>query len=60
MVMISHNLSHVFSVADRIMVLRGGRNVGTLAAHETTTNHVVSLITGTGSAPTPDLRERPA
>ena len=59
-VMISHNLSHVFSVADRIMVLRGGRNVGTLAAHETTTNHVVSLITGTGSAPEPDLRERPA
>ena len=50
-VMISHNLSHVFSVADRIMVLRGGRNVGTLAAHETTTNHVVSLITGTGSVP---------
>ena len=50
-VMISHNLSHVFSVADRIMVLRGGRNVGTLDAHETTTNHVVSLITGTGSFP---------
>jgi len=53
-VMISHNLSHVFSVADRIMVLRGGRNVGTLAAHETTTNHVVSLITGTASGPEQD------
>lgn len=50
-VMISHNLSHVFSVADRIMVLRGGKNVGTLDAHETTTNQVVSLITGTVSLP---------
>lgn len=45
-VMISHNLSHVFSVADRIMVLRGGKNVGTFATRETITNHIVSQITG--------------
>jgi len=45
-IMISHNLHHVFSVADRITVLRGGRRVGMLHRAQTTGDEVVRLITG--------------
>ena len=45
-IMISHNLHHVFSVADRITVLRGGRRVGMRRRSETTGEEVVRLITG--------------
>ncbi len=45
-VVISHNLEHVFEVADRIIVFRRGRRVGTLVKAETTREEVVGLITG--------------
>ena len=45
-VVISHNLLHVFSVADRITVLRGGRKVGTVRRAETNADQVVKMITG--------------
>ena len=45
-IIISHNLQHVFSVVDRIMVLRGGENVGTKNAHEVIADEIVSMITG--------------
>jgi ABC-type sugar transport system ATPase subunit len=45
-IMISHNLQHVFAVADRITVLRGGRKVGMLNRPETTGEEIVRLITG--------------
>jgi len=45
-IMISHNLHHVFAVADRITVLRGGRRVGMRRRSETTGEEVVRLITG--------------
>jgi D-xylose transport system ATP-binding protein len=48
-VMISHNLVDVFEVADRIVVLRLGRNVGSFEAETTTEEHVVSAITGAGA-----------
>jgi len=48
-VMISHNLADVFEVADRIVVLRLGRNVGSFEAETTTEEHVVSAITGAGA-----------
>lgn len=44
--MVSHNLHHVFSVADRITVLRGGRRVDTRRRAETTGVEIVRLITG--------------
>jgi D-xylose transport system ATP-binding protein len=47
-VMISHNLVDVFEVADRIVVLRLGRNAGEFNAEATTEEHVVSAITGVG------------
>jgi D-xylose transport system ATP-binding protein len=49
-VMISHNLLDVFEVADRVFVLRLGRQAGDFDAHQTTEEHVVSAITGVGEA----------
>jgi ABC-type sugar transport system ATPase subunit len=46
---ISHNMQDVFAVADRIVVMRRGRNVGERAANATTTDELVSLMVGTAS-----------
>jgi ABC-type sugar transport system ATPase subunit len=45
-IVISHNLSHVFSVADRIIVLRHGRRVGSRMKGQTTMEEIVAMITG--------------
>jgi ribose transport system ATP-binding protein len=45
-VYISHFLEEVMRVADRITVLRDGRNVATLAQSATDTTHLISLILG--------------
>ncbi len=45
-IIISHNLQHVFSVADRVMVLRRGRNAGERMIRETDGDEVVKMITG--------------
>ena len=42
---ISHNLEHVFTVADRLVVLRRGKRVGTRLKTETTKEEIVGLIT---------------
>jgi fructose transport system ATP-binding protein len=47
-IIISHNLQHIFSIVDRIMVLRRGKRVGIRVAKEVTTNEIVSMITGAG------------
>jgi D-xylose transport system ATP-binding protein len=44
-VLISHNLHDIFEVADRITVLRLGRNVGLYERASTTTQEVVAAIT---------------
>ncbi|MDX6205434.1 MAG: D-xylose transport system ATP-binding protein [Frankiales bacterium] len=44
-VLISHNLSDVFAVADRIAVLRLGRMVADVDPDDVTSNEVVQLIT---------------
>ena len=46
MVLISHNIPQVFEVADRIFVLRHGRQVGDLLTREAAMNDVLGLITG--------------
>jgi ABC-type sugar transport system ATPase subunit len=43
---ISHNLQHVFAVADRIQVMRGGRSVGVRRRQDTTGDEIVRMITG--------------
>jgi len=45
-IIISHNLRHVFGIADRIIVLRGGRRVGSRIKSETGIDEIVKLITG--------------
>jgi D-xylose transport system ATP-binding protein len=45
-VVISHSLTDVFAVSDRIIVLRLGRRVATFRTADATTEGVVSAITG--------------
>lgn len=47
---ISHNLSDVFEVADRIVVLRLGRTVGDYVKSQTNPQEVVAAITGAAGA----------
>jgi ABC-type sugar transport system ATPase subunit len=52
-VVISHNMHHVFSVADRIMVLRRGSCAGLRRKNETTPDEIVGLIVGSADAVKP-------
>ena len=45
-VFISHKLHEVKAVADRVTVLRGGRNVATVAAAEATTRELAGMMVG--------------
>ncbi|MDX6580306.1 MAG: simple sugar transport system ATP-binding protein [Gaiellales bacterium] len=45
-IMISHNLPETFAVADRITVVRLGRNVATLTTRESSVEAIVSMMTG--------------
>jgi len=49
---ISHNLEHVFKVADRIAVLKTGRVVGVVETASTTREEAVGMITFGGSGAT--------
>ena len=44
--LISHNLDHVFKVSDRIIVFRRGKKVAERAKNKTDKQEIVSLITG--------------
>jgi D-xylose transport system ATP-binding protein len=46
LVLISHNLADIFEVADRIVVLRLGRNAGVFDAASDSSEDVVAAITG--------------
>jgi ABC-type sugar transport system ATPase subunit len=45
---VSHNLEHVFSVADKIAVLHTGKVAGVLEAKNTTREQIVRLVMGGG------------
>jgi D-xylose transport system ATP-binding protein len=45
-IIISHNLANVFEVADRIVVLRLGRRVGSFNRAESSEQAIVGAITG--------------
>jgi ABC-type sugar transport system ATPase subunit len=51
-VLISHNIPHVFEVTDRIFVMRHGRRVGDLVTADAAMNDVLGLITGVHVADT--------
>jgi D-xylose transport system ATP-binding protein len=57
-VFVSHNLVDVFEVANRITVLRLGRNVGVYQMEKTTQQEIVEAITS--GAPAPDEDAVPA
>jgi simple sugar transport system ATP-binding protein len=44
--LVSHNLDQVFRLADRVAVLRRGKQVGMRSVQETSRNEIVSMITG--------------
>ena len=48
-VVISHNLENVFAVADRICVLRLGRDAGSFDTASTSRGDIVAAITGAGT-----------
>jgi D-xylose transport system ATP-binding protein len=52
-VIVSHNLTDVFEVADRITVLRLGRNVGVYEKAKTSQQEIVEAITFGAAAPAP-------
>jgi len=45
-ILISHNMDDIFAVADRIAVLRLGRNNGIFSANDTSRKEVIEAITG--------------
>ena len=45
-VVITHNLEHIFEVADRIIIMRRGKRVATRFKKDTTKEEIVGLITG--------------
>ena len=47
-IIISHNIEHVFELVDRIVVLRNGCKVGEKFKNDTSRNEIVSMITGVG------------
>lgn len=54
-VLVSHHIGDVLSVADRVVVLRLGRNAGEFRAAETTSEAIIAAIMGAG----PSAAERP-
>lgn len=45
-IVISHNIAHVFELVDRIIVLRNGVKIGERLKKDTNPNEIVSMITG--------------
>ena len=45
-IIISHNIQHIFTIVDRIMVLKRGKKIGVVGAHTTNQDEVVFMITG--------------
>ncbi|WZH52383.1 MAG: ATP-binding cassette domain-containing protein [Nocardioides alkalitolerans] len=50
-ILVSHNMADVLAVADRIEVLRLGRNAARFDAADVTTEQLVAAITGAGERP---------
>jgi len=45
-IIISHNIAHIFELVDRIIILRNGKIVGEKIKENTNANEIVSMITG--------------
>ncbi|WP_442574160.1 ATP-binding cassette domain-containing protein [Microbacterium sp. F51-2R] len=58
-ILISHNMADVLAVADRVVVLRLGRNNGVFNAVDVTSETLVAAITGATGAPRQGLDPQP-
>ncbi len=56
-VVISHNLSNIFEVCDRIVVLRQGQNAGEFDARAASREQVIAAIMGAEFGYEPDIRQ---
>jgi D-xylose transport system ATP-binding protein len=56
-VVISHNLTDIFDVCDRIEVLRLGQNAGSFEAHAASREQVVAAIMGAEFGYEPEVRQ---
>jgi len=45
-IIITHNIAHIFELVDRIVVLRNGEKIGEKVKEKTNENEIVSMITG--------------
>lgn len=45
-ILITHRLEELYEVADRVTVMRDGRHIATLLVSETTTDRLITLMTG--------------
>lgn len=52
-IVISHNLEHVFAVADRVLVMRGGRKIGEVDTAGSSGTEVLGMIVGSAVAIAP-------
>jgi len=59
-ILISHNMSDVMAVADRVVVLRLGRNNGEFRVADTNTQEIIAAITGATSNAVTDRAARKA
>ncbi|MBA3525060.1 MAG: sugar ABC transporter ATP-binding protein [Geodermatophilaceae bacterium] len=57
-ILISHNMPHVFDIADRIHVHRLGRRVAVMSPQSHSMNEVVSVMTGASEPDEPNEPER--
>jgi ABC-type sugar transport system ATPase subunit len=55
-IIVSHNMQQLMSVADRITVMRLGRSIATRTVKETEVNEIVGLITGAIPGDSPEAR----
>ena len=59
-VYVSHRLTEVLDIADRITVLRDGRNVGTVRAHDVAEADLAQMMVGRKVEAAPSVAPRPA
>lgn len=57
-ILISHNLDHVFRVADRVLVMRGGKNAGVVDVATSSQRDVLGMIVGAGSGSAAKLEKK--
>ena len=53
-ILISHNMPHVFEVADRIQIMRLGRRIAVIDPKQYTMSDAVAIMTGAVAPPAPE------